>query len=142
MYSFALRLRGCRQALARKADFFGDFERLCKVFPTRHVIIQILFAFFIDIDTHEDPKTCAERNPAPQAVICADLDTGNELLLGPLCERGIDIHQSTYAISSHATLPHNAAYMRHLEVLEFLIASEADANRLHDFAFTCCRLWV
>ncbi|CAF9940970.1 hypothetical protein IMSHALPRED_002230 [Imshaugia aleurites] len=70
---------------------------------------------------------------ALQAVLCAILDTGNELLLLQLCERDIDINQSTYAISSNATLLHNAVDLGHWNVFDLLLASGADVNKLDDF---------
>ena len=120
--------------LASKADLFGDLERLSKVFLTPHLeVIQVLFTFFIDIQTPEDPKACAQRDFALQAVLCAILDTGIPLLLRQVCERGIDINQSTYPISLNATLLHNAARHGHVEPVKILIALGANANKLDDY---------
>lgn len=123
-----------RLLLARKIDYTSDYERLSKVFATQHTkVIEVLFAFFIDFDTPGDPKTGAERDLALRAVLCAILDTGNELLLGPLCERGIDLNQSTYFISFHSSLLNNASHQGHLKVAETLIGLGVDTNKLDDF---------
>ena len=122
-----------RQLHAHKAQAFDNFETLSKVFSTSHLeVIQILFTLFIDFDVAEDPKACVQRNLALQAVLCAILDTGNPLLLKMLCEREIDIHQSTYPISSNATLLHSAAYNDHVEIAKILIAMGADVDKLDD----------
>ena len=119
---------------ANKADLFSHLGNLSSVFSTPSLdVIEVLFTLLIDIDTVEDSKTCAERDLALQAVRCAILDTGNPLLLEKLCERGIDIDQSTYPISLNATLLHNAAHRGHIEVVKILIASGADAGKLDDF---------
>ena len=123
-----------QQLLAHKSQSFSDLERLSRVFSTSHSeVIQILFTFFIDFDVAEDPKARVQRTIALQAVLCAILDTGNPLLLKMLCERKIDIHQSTYSISYHATLLHSAAYNGHVEIAKILIAMGADADKLDDF---------
>ena len=122
---------------AQKAQLVDNLERLSRVFSTSHLeVIQILFTFFIDFDVAEDPKACVQRNLALQAVLCAILDTGNPLLLKMLCEREIDIHQSTYPISSNATLLHNAAYNGHMEIAKILIAMGVDVDKLDDLGCT------
>ena len=126
-----------RQLHAHKAQSFDNFETLSRVFSTSHLeVIQILFTSFIDFDVAEDSKACVQRNLALQAVLCAILDTGNPLLLKMLCEREIDIHQSTYPISSNATLLHNAAYNGHMEIAKILIAMGVDVDKLDDFGCT------
>ena len=68
--------------------------------------------------------------------MCAILDTGNPLLLKMMCEREIDIHQSTYPISYHATLLDNAASKGHVELVRILIASRVDIDKLDDFDYS------
>ena len=123
-----------QQLLAHKAQSFDNIESLSKVFSTSHLeVIQILFTFFIDFDVAEGSKACVQQNIALQAVLCAVLDTGNSRLLTLLCEREIDIHQSTYHISIDATLLHSAANKGHVEAVIKLIATGADADKLDDF---------
>ena len=125
-----------QRLLAHKAQSFHNFERLSRVFSTSHLeVIEILFTFLIDLDVARDPKARVQRNLALQAVLCAILDTGNPLLLKMLCEREIDIHQSTYPISYDATLLHSAAYKGHVETVSILIAMGANADKLDDFGW-------
>ena len=120
--------------LARKSALFGDIRRLSKVFSRcQPQMISILWENLIDVDTSEDPSKCSERDMALQAVLCAILDTRNELLLLQLCERDINFNQSTYAISSDATLLNNAVDLGHWNVFDLLLASEADVNKLDYF---------
>lgn len=123
-----------RSFLTNKADLFSHLGILSKVFSTTNwKVIQVLFAFLIDIDTPEDPEACVKRDLALRAALCALLDTGIPLLLEQLWKRGMDIDQSTYPISLNATLLHNAAHKRHIEAVKILIALGADASKLDDF---------
>lgn len=120
--------------VAAKANLDGSLKDWSKVFSTRDPhVIRILFEALIDVDTSGDRSTSSERGLALQAVLLAIMDTGNELLLRQLCERNIDINQSTYPISDNATLLHNAADFGHLEVVKLLLASDANFNKLDDF---------
>lgn len=122
-----------QQLLAHKAQSFDNIESLSEVFSTSRLeVIQILFTYFIDFDVAEDSKALVQRDIALQAILCAITDTGSPLLLKMLCEREIDIHQSTYLISNNATLLHNAAYKDHVEIARILIAMGADADKLDD----------
>ena len=127
-----------QQLFAHKAQSFDNIEHLSKVFSTSH--LETLFMCLIDIETAENPTACIQRNTALQAVLCAILDTGNALLLKMMCEREIDIHRSTYPISYHATLLHNAAYKGHVEVVRILIASRVDVDKLDDFGSSPLKL--
>ena len=130
-----------QQLLAHKARSFDNVESLSEVFSTSHLeVIQILFSFLIDFDFIEDSKAHVQRNLALQAVLCAILDTGNPLLLKMLCEREIDIHQSTYPISYHATLLHSAAHNGHVEIAKILMAMGADVDKLDDFGCSPLKL--
>lgn len=120
--------------VAAKVNLDGSLNDWSKVFSTRDPhVIRILFEALIDVDTSEDRSTSSERGLALQAVLRAIIDTGNELLLRQLCERNIDINQSTYPISHNATLLHTAAEFGHLEVVKLLLASDADCNKLDNF---------